>query len=528
MQANLRGGQSGWFMSIQIADRRWKWQFGQITGAYNLRTLGTDDVEAIDAATEKTPWELAKLLLDAMGEQDSNALAIISDARPLVLWDHANPAQELQALCESLGCSIVLGLDNRVRIVRLGVGLTLPQVPSLRNPGFGLARRPRPEKIKVVGGPVLYQSSLRLQAVGLETNGSVKVLDDLSYLPAVGYFPDPQSGFPGITATYRDAADGLTRKSRLLAEASVYRWYRIKEQAHNPGSDDLRPPDYPGEPLNRIQQIILTDQLVERQTLLATGEAPDARNPPALTKLVPRPAYVEGEFVVFPDGPMGKQATMDGRTVSYPFRVNTTWQLDAQRCMAVFSSPLFRPGSTTASGANGTREAEIYLTCAYSLVTTETLMPDRYNIERAVPDGIPGSGTRIIFRPEIQLKERTIYGTDFSVQRVESNIVQCDEEANHYIDAALREYEANTTGIGEYVGLEKIEPDGTILQVTWRIDGSGTFTQAGYNQEANPYSPSYREKRRLQEITKYKQMSEKLGPQPGSIQDIYRQAGGLV
>ena len=120
--ATLRSSEQGLFWSLQILDRRWKWQFGEIDGRYNVRSA---DGSIIDS-TEKTPRQLAELLLRAMNESQFDVDQIPNDSRPTVVWDAANPADELAQLCDQLSCRIVLGLDNHVRIRPIGDGQTLP------------------------------------------------------------------------------------------------------------------------------------------------------------------------------------------------------------------------------------------------------------------------------------------------------------------------------------------------------------------------------------------------------------------
>ena len=58
-QAALRRDGNAYVWTIQILDRRWRWRFGEINGEYNKRLKDG----SIDTATEKTPQELAALLL---------------------------------------------------------------------------------------------------------------------------------------------------------------------------------------------------------------------------------------------------------------------------------------------------------------------------------------------------------------------------------------------------------------------------------------------------------------------------------
>ena len=102
---SLKGGANSPRMwSLSVLDRRWKWKFGEVSGRYNSLRPDND----LDERTEKTPRELATLLLDAMGEENYDISALPDTARPHVNWYFANPALELQNLCDSLGCRVIL------------------------------------------------------------------------------------------------------------------------------------------------------------------------------------------------------------------------------------------------------------------------------------------------------------------------------------------------------------------------------------------------------------------------------------
>src|SRR4029078_12160892 len=62
--ALVRRGPDGMVVGLSLLDRRWKWKYGTISGRFNLRSRAG----VLDPETERTPQELATLLLRAMGE----------------------------------------------------------------------------------------------------------------------------------------------------------------------------------------------------------------------------------------------------------------------------------------------------------------------------------------------------------------------------------------------------------------------------------------------------------------------------
>src|SRR5262249_2380883 len=108
----------GLIWRLSIADRRWKWKYGSITGSYNLDWPDG----SLNKLTELDAKGLASLCFDAMGESQYDVSALPGKVRPEVHWDHTNPAQALADLGDNLGCRVVLGLDNIPRVLPTGIG----------------------------------------------------------------------------------------------------------------------------------------------------------------------------------------------------------------------------------------------------------------------------------------------------------------------------------------------------------------------------------------------------------------------
>src|SRR5581483_10810005 len=153
-------GAAGQLWHLTIHDRRWKWQYGEISGSYNLRA----EDGSLDPDRAKAPQDLAKLCLAEMGETAADVSAMPNYTRPLVEWDRTNPAQALAALADEAGCRVVLGLDNVVRVVPTGV--VREQSPTIKIPDV-------PRALVVSCGKTRYQCDFGLQAVGLELDGTI-------------------------------------------------------------------------------------------------------------------------------------------------------------------------------------------------------------------------------------------------------------------------------------------------------------------------------------------------------------------
>lgn len=175
--ANMQVNEAGQTITAYILDRRWKWRYPTISGIYNQYKPNGD----LDAATEKTPQEMATLCLEAMEEVGFDVSALPNDTRPETNWDYASAAEALQQLCDLLGCVVALGLDNKVKVFRSGVGGTLPDTRDIANYGYAIDPPDKPSAIRVIGEPNLFCMDFQLSPIGREVTGELKKLPDLSY-----------------------------------------------------------------------------------------------------------------------------------------------------------------------------------------------------------------------------------------------------------------------------------------------------------------------------------------------------------
>lgn len=193
----------GTSFTLEIVDRRWRWQYGGISGNYNQK----DENGKLVPYTIRSPQELAALLLAEMGETnpfvilppglpkqagaDLNRYLRLGQNYPQTLtnpeqvWDHTNPAQALARLCERWGCRVVYQpVMDRVLITPLGVGRAFPNVPcEVISPN--VSAPPAPAYVAAFSEePVRYQIRFQTEAVGREWDGSYLPIDQLSYAPA--------------------------------------------------------------------------------------------------------------------------------------------------------------------------------------------------------------------------------------------------------------------------------------------------------------------------------------------------------
>ncbi|WP_439623368.1 hypothetical protein [Gemmata sp.] len=198
------GGPSGQTWTLEIEDRRWRWPgLGKISGSYNQ----LDNRGKLVPWTIRSPMELAKLCLDAMGETgwevvlpdglpraagaDTDKFLKLgenfaqSTTNPPTSWDHTPPAEALARLADQYGCRVVYQPNkDRVLVTPTGRGEPLPFGPC-ESLTAGVDSPRVPVSIGVAGAPVRIQTRFLLEAVGEEWDGSYRPIDDLSYAPRV-------------------------------------------------------------------------------------------------------------------------------------------------------------------------------------------------------------------------------------------------------------------------------------------------------------------------------------------------------
>lgn len=211
-----QGGGAGRFREVTIEDRRWKWSegLGAVWGEYNRVSPPLDGDRR-----EADPRTLAAILVAAMGEAatDVSALPSFAAARSLpqdvplfepVLWDAANPAAELDQLCQRFGCVPVLSTQDRFEIWQVGT-TAQPPVPDSRASDFQETIEPPaiPEAVIFEGGYTLIQHDLPLIPVAQQDGtGDFVHIDELSYKPAGGWEAENPLTMAGVDPKFRKAA----------------------------------------------------------------------------------------------------------------------------------------------------------------------------------------------------------------------------------------------------------------------------------------------------------------------------------
>lgn len=467
-QASTVRGSNGTITSLSILDRRWRWRYGEMYGHYNQR----DESGDLITETERTPQQLAVLLLNAMGEA-CDVSAIPNSTREEYEWVGENPAAELADMLERLGCSIVLRPDSSIAIVRLGSGVGLPINEFLEEQQVAANPPEVPALIRVVCAPVRHQARLDLEAVGEDVDGRLRPIDSLSYKPQVS------AGWGGEYTFFSQLTDNQTR---ALALKTVYRYYRIRDR------NSLVPKDVVNSPLagpvSTLRQILPLSH-----GLVTTGVDLEG-------KAYRRKERVFGIYFI------RNVASPVNSSETAQYEYTGDYQIDYDHGIVIFRDSMVRWNSTSKLW----EPAQLKLECSFYIM--DRTLGSQYRYFYTLPTNAnAGSGVDVVRRDDINREIYEVYsesGTTGSVSipqgwNDKTPIAEIDAAAAVIAQGRRDSYLTELGATGHYAGLHAFAPDGAIQQVTWEIGPGGTHTTVSRLAEVAPYVPTTKQ-RRIQQM----------------------------
>lgn len=434
----------GHLVSVTVADRRWKWSQSIVSGVYNTRL----DDGTISPANKKSVQELFGLIFQALGDT-VDASGAPANLYPAVTWIGQRCDRAMQQLLKLSGCDIVLDYQlNVARVVRRGSGAFLPANGQEIEPPLTLTNGPVPGNLLVAGLPVVVQSKIKLQEVGIDKDGTIKLVDQLTYKPSGGWGNEWPLDFAGVS----DEAD------RALARQTVWRWFAIKEFAEG----GLAIPQLPGIAISKPTQLLpLRERLLE--TDKDHNDVPRQNFP-----------YLEGDFWYKADD----GSTSDHQRYTGKFRI--LYDLG----IVVTETPVFKFTS-------GKVEAPaLYLTCAHHVRDPQTDGLVLYSRQRS----LGGGSTTVTEQPPLLRSIIRLYSKT-SPSSVQDNLADVNAEADAYLDAMqVQHAPTDPPGAMQYRGFVFPSLDGAIAQVKHVFGGGGAYTIVSRHCEDDAYSPSQRQR----------------------------------
>jgi hypothetical protein len=479
-EPKLNVGRGGQHWTLPIKDRRWRWQFATIDGWFNKP-------EADGTYTrERTPKELSEILLREIGGfGDLPAVNQLPDTtRPERRWDGANAAAELDALCSELNCIVTLNpITDRVEIWQNGnTTSTLPAGGAIDR-AYTPVRLATPRNVETDTGPALFQATFTTEAVGLETTGRYKRINALSYTPPGGWKPGMALAyFENIPDSATFNLHGRTQKIRDLAQASVYRCFRVTgvngwERGVVPPRlanwEDFKPED--------IRDLQLMDVLAEEDI------------DPVDNGLRSLPAIVHARWERF-DKPTPAVVQRYPHQFSFSSSSGATFSHN----ILTFSEPmvLFSGGVGSEHGA-----AQVQYECAFHAGWQGKPWRELHFTEVDQAAKISYAKFR-----HSDLIPRIIYRFDSDANQIgsEGNEPYIDQRLGFWGDIHAAQYSLKQGGTILYEKLIPISPDGLTRQITWSGGGGRPATtrvsQAQQHNRLFPTFDEYRERLTLKRI----------------------------
>lgn len=506
--ATVQRNLNGMVTSVAIKDRRWCWKFLEpISGRYNLRNQDG----SVWSPSEQSPQDLIALLAEAMGEEiDSSVVPNL--ARPMVQWDYANAAQELDRLVTSLGCRVTINNDSEIVICQGGVGADLPTALA-RSVSVGVDPPDKPDFIIVVATPTRYESAFQMVPVGEEMDGTIVPINQLSYTPAsgwgsegilVGYFGNVKAASQWIGSgpnqfPTQAAADDYAKS---LAAKCVYRWFRIDQSlvAFEKASGTFTIQGCPLEVSNLWQILPIEDGRVTNFTDVDDIERP-------------MEARVFGQWYESSTDEKPKSNFQDWK-----------WglSLDRQRGIVKLAKPCV---AYTVGASPPYADPKLAILVAHGVKDPDTLIEDKFTFEAGVPGEITGAGGMVLQRHDIVRNVVGQYDSNWNPTGAEDNNDDISLEAFYYYQAALQGLVSFPTTNIEYAGIIPLGLDGAIQQITWRGGPSGAVTVASRNTEHAPEVMPYAE---MQKLSMQQWLERHIGKQAFNKQGVPPLRGPLT
>lgn len=439
-RGTLQVSTSGHYQVFVILDRRWLWKKKWITQAYNLRNPDG----SIIAATQRSLAGIVSDIFAVIGEV-VDISAVSSTEYPELILDHDNCVDVIEELLNPRGYVISLHCDDTVHIYRRGVGAIIPFNLDVVTQNTSIDPPEVPQYLTALGSKTLIQSKLKMLPVGIDTDGSIKSVNSLSYKPSGGWDSTDLFKFNYVTS---DAA-------RELAIQTVGKWYQVASQADETFDLNFGYTNYnPGRftVTSAGQYLPLSDSLLTTTTDI-NGRVINDR------------AFVEGKF--WDDG-------RGTNTASFTRVDHRDWTLDGERGIIRFREPALKKTPGPVSG-NFTF-ADVYLTCAYSVYNPYSYIKDRQY--RSINLG--GLGEDIEEVDELQRAISFSYAANSStVDGVSDNLASFDSAADLYLNASQYKYTTQSGRTLLYRGLYPINTDGITLQVKWDVAVPGAASPFG-------------------------------------------------
>ncbi len=524
-QNSWKYDENGSIWQLSILDRRWRWKylekdakgFGRsFNGKFNTR-LPHGPVERMDPATKRSNKEIVASCLKQMGER-GYIIENFPDRFDEFYFDHTNPADALQKVCDLSGMRVILQFNNRIRIASVGSGsLKLPDGPVIYQNDSSFPTE-RPDELHLVCGPTRFQMDIYCEPVGDDVDGLVKPTDDLSFKPVLGWKYGDLIHFLDVPLFNGSLGDWRNYvRPRELARASVYRKYRIGGTRGGAlVTKSFQIPGYPDKAKIRSTRDILPigQQLIEptfddklgwfrpienivwgifayaqtNNTTDDVGTGPDGESLPGWT-FKPNMVIQERDPIT------GQQINSKGSTVVPP----EEYDIDTDNGIITFRDVKYRYSQLTAIVTDRQHlPAVVWLRCGVCVNDPETRVPIRHTEKYVMPNNDRTGVIHEIHDDSLFVRNVPTYspGRPDAITGYTSNIDIVKQIANDRLRAEARKYQVRGPRLRTYATWDNFEMDGSIHQICYHLgtDGKATMTVC-LNDEMSILTMPYNERR---------------------------------
>ncbi|QDV78092.1 hypothetical protein [Botrimarina mediterranea] len=464
---------AGPLFEVVLEDRRWRWQFGGAYGRYNVP----------DGGVRKSAQELVDLLWLELRETGLDTSLFVRNNFPEVEWDGENPAEALVAILDELGYTLAPSLSGSWKVWPQGTGDIYTAAgydiaPSLTQPIIAA-----PDAIRAFSGPIQYEAVFALEAVGEDTSGVIRPIDDLSYTPAWGWAKEGDD-MAGIEGTY--TRGGQTLNLRDLARSCVRRWYQVASMPSGTGAESFNPPGYPPT-APPVEFWNAGGYIISSARLLPVCNSPGGNKSYGYRA----DAEVWGVY---------EQDELTGANTRPGTRVKESFSFDADKAIVRFGKPMRQNNDDL----DEILPAELYIRCAMEIDTPETGYPLSYQV--TVPTGLNnGTGPEPLAKPKLQIRYQPVWNSDGTAnapaagQDYPSDTQDIAQQLQTAAMERLQAYQAQTGGTQTFVGFHDPQINGRVTNVSWSYNvGSAAMTTIGVGTSASKFIRPNRRKERYE------------------------------
>ncbi len=430
----------GWIGSFVLLDRRWLWaKQPNMSIHWNDRDANGN----IAQPSKRTVKEMLTEILTWLGETDIDVDAVDASDYQEFNEISIHPLDLMNQIMDIYGYDVTIGFDgDAVTIVKKNEGAPLPatavrMVSSAYDP-------PTPvNTVRTHFGPSKMQGRLKLIAIGQDTDGQWKEIDDLSYKPTGGWKNDTPGGFGKVLA---DSGQEAWDK----AVATVYRYYRINKFA----DDTMDIPDGSGS-IQHIRQLLpLKEGLFPETSFVGDGSRPKER------------LYGEVVKVGVDEAPAGTGNTDTNRLL------DVDYEILRKEGVVVFPAGTYMYKVVDGEPA----PADLWLECVFQIRTNNDWQWAIYHKDVVIDAN--GTGIHTVALPQLSNQVRVTYDADHSTLSNTSTSASLDAVATTVASAHASSYSTTSGQTVWYAGVQtSVRVDGAIRQVTHVIsDTQGHYS----------------------------------------------------